>query len=167
LSKNYGKIITDNKIDAIGYPKINITKLGKGNPLGFTITVATLPVIKLPDYKKLAKKINEVDEKVEVTEEEFEKIVKQARTIRAKEIAKGGEIDENNLPEIDDEYVKTLGGFENRADFDKKIKENILEEKKLRAKDKKRLEIIESIISETELDIPEVLIDSEIHKMIH
>ncbi len=167
LSKSYGKIIADNKIDAIGYPKINITKLAKGNPLGFTITVATLPEIKLPDYKSLAKKVGSKEEKIEVTDAEFENIVKQARMIRAKEIAKGGEIDENNLPEIDDEYVKTLGGFENRADFDKKIRENILAEKEMRAKDKKRLEIIEAIISETNLEVPEVLIDSEVHKMLH
>ncbi len=167
LSKNYAKIITENKIDAIGYPKINITKLAKGNPLGFTITVATVPEIKLPDYKALAKKVNGKVEKIEVTDAEFENIVKQARMIRAKELAKGGEIDENNLPEIDDEYVKTLGGFENRADFDKKIRENVLEEKKMRARDKRRLEMIESIIAETNLEVPEVLVDSEVHKMLH
>jgi FKBP-type peptidyl-prolyl cis-trans isomerase (trigger factor) len=167
LSKSYGKIIADNKIDAIGYPRINITKLAKGNPLGFTITVATLPEMKLPDYKALAKKVNVKEEKIEVTDAEFENIVKQARMIRAKEMAKGGEIDENNLPEIDDEYVKTLGGFENLEDFNKKVRENVLEEKKVRAKDKKRLEIIESIIAETNLEVPEVLIDSEVHKMLH
>ncbi len=167
LSKNYGKILIDNKIDAIGYPKINITKLAKGNPLGFTITVATLPEIKLPDYKSLAKKANSKEEKVEVTDEEFEAIIKQAKIIRAKEAVKGGEIDENALPELDDEYVKTLGGFENLEDFNKKIRENVLAEKEMRAKDKKRLEIIEAIISETNLEVPEVLIDSEVHKMIH
>lgn len=167
LSKSYGKIIEENKIDAIGYPRINITKLAKGNPLGFTITVATLPEMKLPDYKALAKKVNGKEEKIEVTDAEFENIVKQARMIRAKEMAKGGEIDENNLPEIDDAYVKTLGGFENLEDFNKKIRENVLEEKKMRAKDKKRLEIIESIIAETNLEVPEVLIDSEVHKMLH
>lgn len=167
LSKNYGKIITENKIDAIGYPKINITKLAKGNPLGFTITVATLPEIKLPDYATLAKKANAKTEDVKVTDEEFEAIIKQAKIIRAKEAAKGGEVDENALPELDDEYVKTLGGFTDLEDFKKKIRENVLQEKTFRAKDKKRLEIIEAIIAETKLEVPEVLIDSEIHKMTH
>lgn len=77
--------------------------------------------MKLPDYKALAKKVNVKEEKIEVTDAEFENIVKQARMIRAKEMAKGGEIDENNLPEIDDEYVKTLGGFENLEDFNKRF----------------------------------------------
>ena len=167
LSKNYGKIITENKIDAIGYPKINITKLAKGNPLGFTITVATLPEMKLPDYKALAKKVNAKEEKVEVTNEEFEAIVKQAKMIRAKENAKGGEIDENNLPDLDDEYIKTLGGFENFEDFKTKVRENVLQEKTFRAKDKKRLEMMESVIAETTLEVPEVLVDSEVHKMLN
>lgn len=167
LSKNYAKIISENKIDAIGYPKINITKLAKGNPLGFTITVATLPEIKLPDYATLAKKANGKTEDVKVTDEEFEAIIKQAKIIRAKEAAKGGEIDENALPDLDDEYVKTLGGFTDLEDFKKKIRENVLQEKTFRAKDKKRLEIIEAIIAETKLEVPEVLIDSEIHKMTH
>ncbi len=167
LSKNYAKILTENKIDAIGYPKINITKLAKGNPLGFTITVATVPEMTLPDYKALAKSANQKVESVEVTDEEFDKIIKQAKIMRAKEAAKGGEIDESALPDLDDEYVKTLGGFENLEDFKKKIRENVLQEKTFRAKDKKRLEIIEAIIAETKLDVPEVLVDSEVHKMIH
>ena len=58
ISKNYGKILLENKIDAIGYPNIQITKLAKGNPLGFTITVAVVPEMTLPDYKKIAKEIN-------------------------------------------------------------------------------------------------------------
>ncbi len=167
LGKNYAKIIADNKIDAIGYPKINITKLAKGNPLGFTITVATVPEIKLPDYKALAKAANAKTESVEVTDAEFEAIIKQARIMRAKEAAKGGEIDENTLPDLDDEYVKTLGGFTDLEDFKKKVRENVLQEKTFRAKDKKRLEIIEAIIADTKLEVPEVLVDSEVHKMIH
>lgn len=167
ISKSYGKIITENKIDAIGYPEISITKLAKGSPLGFTIKVATLPEIKLPDYKALAKQANEKVEKVEVTEAEFDAIIKQAKIIRAKEAAKGGEIDENSLPDLDDEYVKTLGGFTDLADFQTKIRENVLREKTSRANDKRRLAIIEPIIEKTEIEIPEILVDYEIDKMTH
>lgn len=169
LSKNYAKIITENKIEAIGYPKINITKLAKGNPLGFTIVVATLPEIKLADYKAIAKEENKnKKEDLEVTNEEVERIIKEAKTIRAKEMAKGKELDPNApLPDLDDEYVKTLGGFTSVEDFKVKIRENILAEKKLRDSEKNRLKIIESIIDKTTLDIPEVLIDSEIERMTH
>jgi trigger factor len=169
LSKNYAKIIKENKIDAIGYPKVNITKLAKGNPLGFTITVATMPEITLPDYKNIAKEINSKEkENIEVTDAEFEAVLKQAKVMRAKELAKGSEIDENDpLPDLNDEYVKTLGGFKDLADFKIKVRENILSEKVMRAKEKNRLKIIESIIEKTKIEVPEILIDSEIHKMTH
>jgi hypothetical protein len=48
LSVEFPKIIKENKIDAIGYPSIQITKLASGNPLGFTIKVAVLPEVVLP-----------------------------------------------------------------------------------------------------------------------
>lgn len=58
LSNHYPKILAENKIDALGRPSISITKLAKGNPLGFIITTAIHPEIKLPDYLKLAKEFN-------------------------------------------------------------------------------------------------------------
>ncbi len=62
LSNHYPKILEENKIDALGRPSISITKLAAGNPLGFTIVTAIHPEIKLPDYLKLAKEFQEVQE---------------------------------------------------------------------------------------------------------
>jgi hypothetical protein len=56
LNDYYPKILEENKIDAISRPEIAITKLARKNPLGFKIKTAVLPIIKLPDYKKIAKK---------------------------------------------------------------------------------------------------------------
>ncbi len=166
LSKSYPQILIDNKIDAIGYPRINITKLAKGNPLGYTITVATLPEIKLADYKSIAKELNKEEIKIEVSDAELEGVIKNVQTMKQKEDAKGAEIPEGApLTELDDEYVKKLGGFENLSDFKAKVKENMRSEKEFRAKDKRRLSIIEKIIEGTPMEVPDVLIDSEIAKM--
>ncbi len=59
LQKAYPKILEENKIQAIGRPLIDVTKIAKGNPLGFKIRTAAMPEIELPDYKAIAKKINE------------------------------------------------------------------------------------------------------------
>ena len=56
LSEYYPKILEENKIDAISRPEISITKLARKNPLGFKIKTATMPEMKLPDYKQIAKK---------------------------------------------------------------------------------------------------------------
>lgn len=167
LSKKYPEIIKENNLEAIGYPKINITKLAKGNPLGFTITIAVLPEIKLPDYRKIAADINKKEVDTEVTDKEFEATINQVRTMRAKELNKGVEIkSESELPPLDNEYVKKLGAFEDVEDFKKKVRVNIGEEKKHRAAEKKRLEIMEGIIEKSELEVPEVIVHSELHKML-
>jgi FKBP-type peptidyl-prolyl cis-trans isomerase (trigger factor) len=56
IESRYTDIILTNKIDAIGHPTIGILKLAKGNPFEFKITVAVVPEITLPDYKKIAGK---------------------------------------------------------------------------------------------------------------
>ncbi len=84
LSRAYPEIITHHKLDVIGYPKINITKLAKGNPLGFSISVAVVPDITLPDYLEIAKNVNSEKESKEVTDEE---VTKQIEDVLRQKIA--------------------------------------------------------------------------------
>lgn len=73
LASVYPQAIVEYKIEAIGHPQIQITKIAANNPLGFTATVAVVPEIKLPDYKKLAAEINKDKESADVSEVEVEK----------------------------------------------------------------------------------------------
>ena len=80
----YPEIITENKIDAIGQPGVQITKIAENSPLGFVIKTATMPVVTLPDYREIAK-TQPKEIKVEVTEEEYYKrIAQNARTSRTR-----------------------------------------------------------------------------------
>lgn len=168
ISKNYGKILLENKIDAIGYPNIQITKLAKGNPLGFTITVAVVPEMTLPDYKKIAKEINSEEKDLEVTEEDMKTAFKHLQNMRAREEKVSEEdIKAGKLPEIDDDYAKKLGDFKNVDELKEKIKENIKQDKEAQAIEKNRLKIIEKVIEETKIEIPDVLIKSETEKIKH
>lgn len=137
LSHAYPEIVAHHNLDVIGYPQISITKLAKDNPLGFTITVAVVPDIKLPDYTKIAKESNTEKESKEVTDEDIakqiddilrqkiayerlqEKAGKQTDTTEhihdetcthndKTETAEAGQ-KEIALPELTDEYVATLG----------------------------------------------------------
>lgn len=167
LSKNYPKIVKENNIDAIGYPQINITKLAAGNPLGYTIIVATVPEIKLPDYKKLAKSAMAEAEDIEISDSEFEKALEQIKIMRQKEDAKGAEIPEGApLPDLDDEFVKKLGDFKDLPDFKEKVRANMSADKKWRVAEKKRVAMMEKIISETKIDVPDILIEAEAHKLV-
>jgi trigger factor len=68
-------------------------------------------------------------------------------------------------PELTDDDAKKIGKFEGVADLKAKIKENIGKEKEVRARDKKRAEMIEVLVSALKVSVPEVLIQSELNKM--
>jgi len=174
LNDAYPIIVMENKIDVIGSPQIAITKIAKDNPLEFKITTAVMPEIKLPDYKKLAKKeMDKKEESLEVTEEELSKTIEQIQKAQQHTKKEGEEITEKDLekksdklPELTDEFVKTVGDFKNVDDFKSKLKENIRHEKEHRLKEKKRLEILDAIIKDTKMNLPEVLVEAESQKML-
>ncbi len=51
-------------------------------------------------------------------------------------------------------------------DLRTKVKENIGFEKEFRNKEKKRISVIEALVKETKMDVPKVLVDSELAKML-
>jgi trigger factor len=180
LGEHYPKIIEENKIDAIGRPDIAITKLARNNPLGFKITVAVLPEIKLADYKKIAKKIladiKPEDKNIVVTDEDLESTIMDIRKSRAPKVhmaehthVEGEEHThpEPEIPEFTEEFVKGLGPFESIADFKEKLKINLKLEKENTQKEKTRLQIIEKIIDDSTIDVPEILTNIEIDKIIY
>jgi len=70
------------------------------------------------------------------------------------------------LPKIDDEFVKSLGDFQNISQLTNSIKEGIKEEKKLKEKQRVRLEIINNIVKSSSIEIPEILVNQQLDSMI-
>lgn len=183
LSEHYPKIIEEEKIDAISRPEISIIKLARKNPLGFKIKTAVLPAIKLPDYKgaakKIIEKITDAEKNVIVSDEDLENTIMDIRKSRAKrehmanhvhkegEEHKHEELKEEDLPTFNDTFVQALGPFKDVADFKAKLKENIKLEKENQNKEKTRLKIIEKIVEESEIDLPEILVEIELEKILY
>ncbi|MFN3188292.1 MAG: trigger factor [Candidatus Paceibacteria bacterium] len=72
------------------------------------------------------------------------------------------------LPELTDELVATLGQpgqFTNVDDFKSKIKEHLTIEKKRDNEAKHRANITDTIVGATTIELPQVLIDSELNQM--
>ena len=85
ISHAYGHILQAEKIDAIGQPKVSITKIAEGNPLEFTITTAIVPKIGKFDYKKIAVEENSKPTDLPiVTDEELAKAKELLKTINIK-----------------------------------------------------------------------------------
>ena len=74
-------------------------------------------------------------------------------------------VDELILPEMTDEFAKTLGKFETVADVNQNIRDGLHEEKRLRETERIRIEIADAIAKATEITTPQVLIDAELDKM--
>lgn len=181
LGEHYPKIMTEEKIDAIGRPDIAITKLARKSPLGFKIKVAVLPEIKLADYKKVAKsvlaEVKDEDKNVVVTDEDLDNTIMDIRKSRAPKVHMAGVVEgkegeetkmpEPELPEFNDEFVKGLGPFESVEDFKTKLRENIKLEKINAQKEKTRLKIIEKIIDDSTLEVPALLTGLEVDKILY
>ncbi len=229
INAAYPEVIKANKIEAIGYPQINVTKIAPDNPLGFTATVAILPEIKLPDYKKISAAANKDKASAEVTDEEVEKQINdilrqkvayeriQAKAAKKAEAEKNDkttdatdlptpetlqnsdeqnsegqavekekhthadgtvhegpeheaepEITDEELPELTEELIKTFGQpgqFSTIDDFKTKVKEHLGIEKEREVTAGHRAKITDTIIDMTEMELPQVLIDSEIEQM--
>ncbi len=69
-------------------------------------------------------------------------------------------------PKVDDEFVKSLGNFQNLNQLMDSVKEGITEEKKFKEKQRVRLEIINHIIKNSSTKIPEGLVNQQLDSMI-
>ncbi len=166
LADIYPLIVIENKIDVIGHPQVTITKLAPDNPVEFTVKSAVFPQFELPDYKKISKKINsEKQEAVEITDEEVEAAIKQIQKMNQSPEAAKEESKESNA-ELTDEFVKKLGDFKDITDFKNKLKENIKLEKTNKAEEAKKVKIMDAILNETKLELPEIIIKDETERLL-
>lgn len=183
LAEAYPRILEAEKLDTIGRPHISITKIAPENPLGIKIKTAVVPNVILPDYKKIAKEVNKAKEDTEVTDEDVEKTIEHIREQWAKsekyeQALKKAEDDnttvdpasitvtEEEYPLLTDEFVQKLGSFTTVDDFKVKLKENMVEEKKMKNQEKNRIAILEKILLDTETELPHIVIESELTKML-
>lgn len=175
LSKVYPEIVITEKLDVIGRPEIQITKLAAQNPLEFKIITAVVPDVKLADYKKIASAVmTKKEEKEEISEKELEDAILRIRRSRADHSGHDHQkmtheehekaIDAS-LPELTDLFVQNLGEFKDVADFKEKIKASLLEDKEDRNREKKRIEISDKLLEESVVEIPDVLVTSELHRI--
>jgi trigger factor len=193
MSKVYIEIIIDNKIDAIGKPEIQVIKLAKDNPLEFKIITAIVPEVKLPDYKKLAQKevAKQNPDDVNVTDKDIEDTIMRIRKSRASHkdapvhadghspdhdrmrsaertgggtAAEHAQAHEADLPDLTDDFVKTLGDFSDVPDFKNKLSTMLAEEKINAAKEKTRISIADAIADGSRIDLPEIMLESELNR---
>jgi len=71
-------------------------------------------------------------------------------------------------PELNDKFAKTIGKFEKLDDLKKQIEENIKREKRDKEHQRWELSMIDEIIAKSTFgELPQMMIDAELDKMMH
>lgn len=187
----YVELVQLHATDAVGRPDIRITKLAPGNPVGVVVHTSVYPSIELPkDWKKVGEGI-EIETVPDILDAEIEEALTSIRRAHAKaqpqETAvadaeaepaatspEGAEAaaqaqklaEPENLPELNDEFAKSLGNFEGVEDLKQKLRENMKQEKEQKARESRRGKIIEALLEKTTLEVPAIFIESELGKII-
>lgn len=77
------------------------------------------------------------------------------------------EIKEKELPELDDEFASEVSEFDTMAEYREDVKKNLAEKKEKEAKDKKEDAVIEAIIKDSKMDIPDAMIETQARTMVN
>ena len=248
IEKKYPQIIKENKLKAIGYPDITITKIVPKKIVEMTIITSVIPNITLPDYKNIAAHTIKDSAKIEISSKEINDALKWLQKSRSKlektdKLAKKGnivtidysvtdeetgkELDKKNnyvfvlgqevipsaledkikttplnantiihlppsdkwqqktfigkklkvnytitsikqivSPELDDKFAKTIGPFSTIEELKENIKKGLEQEKQRKGQEKWRLNILDKIIEEVKNEIPDILVTTELDKII-
>ncbi len=70
------------------------------------------------------------------------------------------------LPELDDEFAKDVSEFETLEEYKKDLEKKLKSQKETEAKMQKENKALEKLVENTEVNIPEAMIDSEVEKMV-
>lgn len=153
-------VLSEEKLDAITMPHVHLSKITPEQPVEFKMHFFVMPEVTLADYKKCAQAVKK--EKAELKQEEIDGYIEQILQSRATKDEK----EKESKPELTDDFVKTLGEFTTVDDFKTKLSENMKADKETQVNQKRRLDIMESIIKETKIKLPEVLVEEEQNKML-
>lgn len=75
------------------------------------------------------------------------------------------EIKEKELPELDDEFATDVSEFETLAVYKEDLKAKLLEKKEKEAKRAKEDEVVDKIIENATMEIPDAMLDTQVRQM--
>lgn len=70
------------------------------------------------------------------------------------------------LPNLDDDFIKSLGKFDNIGQLVSSVRDGLMQEKKEKEKQRIRIEIIDHIIGHSEIVVPAHMVDEQLESMI-
>ena len=75
-------------------------------------------------------------------------------------------IETKELPELDDDFAKDVSEFDTLAEYKENVKKELTEKKEAEAKTAKENAVIDKVIENAQMDIPEAMIDTQCRQMM-
>jgi trigger factor len=75
------------------------------------------------------------------------------------------EIKEKELPELDDEFACEVSEFDTLAEYREDVKKNLTEKKETEAKNEKEDKVVDAIIADAKMDIPDAMLTTQQRQM--
>lgn len=75
-------------------------------------------------------------------------------------------IENRTVPQLNDSFARSLGNFNSLEELKSSIKQGLTMEKEIKEKDRARLAILTEIASTTKIEVPRVLVEERLDKMI-
>lgn len=76
------------------------------------------------------------------------------------------EIKEKELPELDDEFASEVSEFDTLAEYKEDVKKNLILKKEETAKNEKEGLVVDAVIAEAQMNIPEAMITTQQRQMV-
>lgn len=76
------------------------------------------------------------------------------------------EIKEKQLPELDDEFASEVSEFDTMAEYREDVKKNLAERKLSAAKDAKEDAVIDAVIADAKMEIPDAMLETQQRQMV-
>lgn len=99
MQESFTEVIRESNLEIISKPEATILKIAKGNNFQFKIKVSVMPIIEIPEYKKIAKEIEK--RKIEITDDEIIEALKWTQKSRAKFSLKNSPAEKGDFIEIE------------------------------------------------------------------
>lgn len=153
FKQSFGDILIKEKIDLIDAGKFEV-KENSPIRMTYSVSLTVFPEFKLADYKNIRVKKNEVF----VSEEEIGKTLEFIRNSKKQ----NGVL----LPELTNEFAKSLGQFRDLKQLNESVGEGLKEEKEIKESQRIQAFVLDKIAEATKIEVPPSLIDRQLDQMI-
>lgn len=151
------------KIDFIGYTEDGVAFEG-GTANDYSIEIGSKTFIDTFEEQLVGKKVSEETDVNVTFPETYQNAELAGKPALFKVVIK--EVSNKEYPELDDEFAATVSEFETLDEYKADLLNKLQETRKKAAEVEEENRIIEKLIADADLDIPQVMVDNRINQMI-